>query len=1377
VTAEAPTADEMSRDGGSLPSRLRVSLSKRLNAVLRGAASPEASRWLRLARDALRADALDAALRGVDRAWRCCPEDAALLAPIYARFLLLEAHDDEAALRLLRRGMEFGPDPEVAALIAWALLRLGRFEDARWQIQDSLAAFCVESDGLLFQVAGEVMQHPAVAAPGWFGRGPTLELIGELRADEPSHVLELRFDGNPALTQLLRRTQSAGRRAFRFESPQRNPHAGLEVTSRGVALLGSGSRVPEDFALDGRTESRGRHLTGWARVGWSPMRTLRIRFEDETGRHAVARTVHEASGRQPFDVDWRAAGLRGARIKVMAELPDGRRQPLPDSPLLLAPALRVVRRTPLPLRRWDARATRPRSEPSCKRARLTDVIIPVYRGREETLACLESVLASVDRKTPVLVVDDASDDPILVAALAVWAANGRIELIRNTVNQGFVVSVNRALRLHPTHDAVLLNADTQVFGDWLPRLRKAAYSGPAVGTVTPLSNRGSIASYARARGGMTLSPAAAADLDTLAAATHAGTRAEIPVGVGFCLYVRRDCLRAVGDLDAAVFAKGYGEETDFCLRARARGWSHQLAADVFVYHAGGVSFGGRRAALRTRSQRLLNLRHPGYDRFIASFLEQDPLHALRRRLDERRLLAFEGRFVLLVTLALTGGVDRYVTERCAALRAQGLVPLVMKPAAAGDARRVELSTDALDAPDLRFDIPAQLPELTALLGDLRLEAIEIHHFLDLDARVIEAVRELPVPYDVFVHDYAWICPRVTLIDGSGRYCGEPAVSVCRACVRRNGSALSETITVPALRARSADWLSAARQVIAPSTDTADRLRRHFDRLQVAVQPHAQTVPAGPLAPPSPPRAEPNTLVRVALIGALGVHKGYRILLECAREARRRRLPLEFVVIGHTENDAALLKTGKVFITGRYSEGEAPHLLRRERPDVAFFPSVWPETWCYTLDDALAAGLPVAAFDLGAIAERLRQSGRHTLLPLGVQPRRINDCLMELAAGSRQGVSVPASRSEKPVLAPLRQAVTMVTTPSAEIEMPDQPDVTAKEVVPSTVVAHPGALSASVQVLPLPAGMYLFSVKASGQTGGLSPGSGGGSLALPAMHVGLGPGADSEQVEFMAGSSSHGAWLFAATDLLVARINGGGATLILTSVLSASGEALSIVVERLNGRAEAVSAVKADTGATTVTEQVKSVFGTPDSDRPLAVRIGAHIRSRGDMSFADVPWAGRVAPGLWIEAFSVRPLEKFGAGDLEYKGLTGSGHETPWLSDDKPCGTQGMAVPLVGFALRFKPNPGAAVYDCEYSGYFQSGATVGPLRNGAPCRSTVANDPLEGIQIRLVKRVAATPKPAVAAAAAPAAAVKRDEPLTAAAARSARGGQRQSSRGS
>ena len=56
---------------------------------------------------------------------------------------------------------------------------------------------------------------------------------------------------------------------------------------------------------------------------------------------------------------------------------------------------------------------------------------------------------------------------------------------------------------------------------------------------------------------------------------------------------------------------------------------------------------------------------------------------------------------------------------------------------------------------------------------------------------------------------------------------------------------------------------------------------------------------------------------------------------------------------------------------------------------------------------------------------------------------------------------------------------------------------------------------------------------------------------------------------------------------------------------------------------------------------------------------------------------------------------------------------------------------LGFAIRLKPR--VAAYDVEYSGYFQSGLTIGPVRNGIPCRSSVAGDPLEGIQIRLLKR--------------------------------------------
>jgi GT2 family glycosyltransferase/glycosyltransferase involved in cell wall biosynthesis len=1293
-----------------------------LDHGLRGDANRPLACCLQGIRLALQHDSVTAAIRLIDRAWRTLPEAAEALAPIYGRLLSLEDREHDAALRLLQQ-IDVR-DADVAALTIRAYLRLLRTDDAKRYLDLALMQCSVAPGGLLAREASEALQIPDLQVAGWVGLGPTLEFHGELAAGAFADSLQIRV-GDEALPHPSKTVQRDGRTLFSFQAPQTPGETILHVSSGGVALLGSPRRLPLDFGLDGRADNDGDRISGWARLGWLPAQQVQLSFEDEDGHRHRSRTkgVARPGYRWPFRIDAQDTGLMGSRLHIKAQLPDGRWQSLPDTPLLLDRALRFngLKRVRLP--RWrkhisPVKGLRPHSS---RRAALIDVLIPVYGGGQETLACIESALASIADLGRVIVVDDATEDAAIAAALDELAAAERITLLRNEKNLGFVNSVNRVLALQSTHDIVLLNSDTLVFGDWLQRLGAAAYSASRVGTVTPFSNNGSIASYPR-KFGSSIDPDEAAALDKLAAWTHPGTSIEAPVGVGFCLYLRNDCLRDVGELDAAVFGMGYGEESDFCLRARQRGWSHRIAADVFVYHASARSFGTRRAALLDRSQRLLNLRYPGYDRYIVDFMAQDPLLPLRRRLDERRLASFDGRFVLLVTLALEGGVERFVAERGRQIRARGLFPLVLKARKPGDARCCELSTEAIDAPNLRYEIPADLPELTSLLSCLRIDEVEIQHFLDLDARVIDTVRALGVPYEVMVHDYSWICPRVTLIDGSGRYCHEPAVSVCRSCVRKNGSRLGETISVPALRARSAVWLGEARRVLAPSADTAARLNNYFPALHIEVRPH--TPPVAALQQRAMlPRAK---RVRVGLIGAIGGHKGYQVLLDCARDAAARRLPLEFVVIGYTENDKQLLKTGKVFITGRYSEIEAPHLLRRERPDIVFLPSVWPETWCYTLDYAMAAGLPVVSFDLGAIAERLRAAGVGILLPLDLSSRQINNHLLGRVAGRQNPpLYVQTSQSLK------RDDAKMPKSREKKMMKPSVGESSQEE-----------GLSASVQVLPLPTGLYLFSVKAAATLAERSA----GQLSLPAMHVGLGPGVPSDQVEFIAGPGSAGTWLFAHGDVLVVKVNGAGATLILTSVRSSIGEVLAIEVERLEARAEAAASVPTER-ANTSGKLPPAASRTADAQAPVALKsksagpveetlplqIKTHIRSRGDVNFADVPWAGRVAPGLWIEAFSVQPLKHLGAQHIEYKALTGTGFETPWLSDDQICGTKGMSVPLVGFAVRLKPGSETASYDCEYSGYYRSSVVVGPLRNGAPCRSTVANDPLEGIQIRIVKR--------------------------------------------
>jgi hypothetical protein len=57
------------------------------------------------------------------------------------------------------------------------------------------------------------------------------------------------------------------------------------------------------------------------------------------------------------------------------------------------------------------------------------------------------------------------------------------------------------------------------------------------------------------------------------------------------------------------------------------------------------------------------------------------------------------------------------------------------------------------------------------------------------------------------------------------------------------------------------------------------------------------------------------------------------------------------------------------------------------------PSLWPETWCYTLTQAWQAGLNVLAFNLGTPAARVRRTGRGWLVPLRMTPQALNNWML------------------------------------------------------------------------------------------------------------------------------------------------------------------------------------------------------------------------------------------------------------------------------------------------------------------------------------------------------------------------------------------------
>jgi GT2 family glycosyltransferase/glycosyltransferase involved in cell wall biosynthesis len=630
-----------------------------------------------------------------------------------------------------------------------------------------------------------------------------------------------------------------------------------------------------------------------------------------------------------------------------------------------------------------------------------DIIIPVYKGEAETRRCLESVLGA-RHETPVeiVVIDDASPEPALSRWIEELARSGRITRIAHAANQGFVASVAEGMALHPERDVVLLNSDTEVSGAWIDRLAAHASRDPRIGTATPFSNNATIVSYPRP-----LEPNAipasesVASLDAAFARANAGLSVDVPTGVGFCMFIARRCLAAVGTFDVQRYGRGYGEEVDFCMRAARAGFRNVAATDVFVRHVGEVSFGGSGAARRGEAQAMVDGLYPEFQPALRRFLDEDPLLPARRRADLARLAASPRPRLLLVTHAFGGGVRRHVDWL--ARHSQGECEvLVLQP---GETSPVTRSLYALlrwanEGESFRawFRQAGDWEALVDVLRGIGISRVHLHHVHGLPAEVLALPAALGCASDITFHDYYAICPQYHLVDGSGRYCGEPAGD-CRRC--EEAGPAQWPLSIPEWREAFREFVSRAQRAIAPSRDCAARVARYFPGVRPVVAGH-----------PDASVAAPQARVRVIVPGALSPEKGLLLLEACAREAARASRPLQFVVAGFLARPVPLWPELPVELTGEYPEGRLPERIAGLGGDVVFFPAQCPETFSYTLGDALASGLPIVATDLGALPERLAGVANATVLPWNADPARFNDALLAAAGNTLRAGAVAAESS-------------------------------------------------------------------------------------------------------------------------------------------------------------------------------------------------------------------------------------------------------------------------------------------------------------------------------------------------------------------------------
>lgn len=627
-----------------------------------------------------------------------------------------------------------------------------------------------------------------------------------------------------------------------------------------------------------------------------------------------------------------------------------------------------------------------------KRRHYVDIVIPVYNGFDDTKKCIESLLASANQTpTRIIVINDKSPDERITKYLR--GMRDKFILLENEENLGFVKSVNIGMKMSRTNDILLLNSDTVVPNGFLDRLRRAAYLHKNIATVTPFSNNATIASYPAFLQDNEM-PMALSDLDALFEKCNKERIIEIPTGVGFCMYIRRKAIRKIGLFDEEAFGKGYGEENDFCMRSSAAGWKNVLACDTFVFHKGNVSFSDSHTEKKLAAMKILRELYPTYEKIIQEYIQKDPPANARGAVDLARIVQSRKPTILLFSHARGGGTQKYIDDLIEMFEDR-VNFLLLDPCKNHESVYLRWKNKD-ECMRMYFHMPTDYLRLENILRGIKIHRIHVHHHIELSRTVLSLLKNLDTKWDFTAHDYFQMCPQVTMCMMDHGYCGEEGPDQCCRCLNER-PLYPIPISIEEWRDANRWIVEGADRVFCPSHAAYERYKRYFPNANYIVCPHPEKHSFEASNNPFPIKGRK---MRIAVLGGLSYNKGLSIFCDTIEDAYRRGLPFEFRLFGIP--CANVRGFGMFSCSGEYNnDDELISMLDEWKPDIAWFPARCPETYSYTLSAAMACGIPVAATDIGAIAERATCSEDilSWTLPWIARAPEWNDLFVEIMNGS------------------------------------------------------------------------------------------------------------------------------------------------------------------------------------------------------------------------------------------------------------------------------------------------------------------------------------------------------------------------------------------
>jgi glycosyltransferase involved in cell wall biosynthesis len=243
-----------------------------------------------------------------------------------------------------------------------------------------------------------------------------------------------------------------------------------------------------------------------------------------------------------------------------------------------------------------------------------------------------------------------------------------------------------------------------------------------------------------------------------------------------------------------------------------------------------------------------------------------------------------------------------------------------------------------------------------------------------------AAAKLGVPYVVTLTDFWSICPKITLSSSFDTLCTGPEGGEVCAHLCPELSSISVRSRLLAVR----DVLVQAGAVVFPSQFAASMIQKEFPDLRVNVVPHG--VQSEGFESTERIR-DPKAKIVFGYCGGLASHKGVHLLVRAFRslEAPDAELRIYGAALEPDKDyERALHKIAegdkRIRFCGSYKQEDVSRVFREL--DVLVIPSLWYETYSFTLHEALAFNVPVIASNTGVLADKITDSITGLTFPLG-----------------------------------------------------------------------------------------------------------------------------------------------------------------------------------------------------------------------------------------------------------------------------------------------------------------------------------------------------------------------------------------------------------